>query len=343
MSFDRIEKVLPAEMFEDVCKMISTVPWAYGQTGWKSNHAAFHGHWNHSFVKADGKNCLDMSGKLNGLISDVWQYIKDNYAPGADLLRCYTNSHTFGVEGYPHKDSIRAGDRTLLIYINRTWETKFGGETMLYLGDEIEHAELPSPNRGLVFDGTQLHCARGVTRICPAQRITLMFKFAPAGLDPLRQDLQSFLMDVGAQDISHSKRSLLTHLTGTYDLLRQSGQPADVCAAGGLHSIFGTNAFKKKTLDVDEIGMVTEKFGERVAYLAELFSKLARPNTLENALKNRNLSLNLSSGASVTLDLETIQQLCEIEAANLVDQRLKDWKRLPVLESMARKYQDLQH
>lgn len=341
MSYQRIENVLPGEMFDDVCKLISTVPWNYPDTGWKSNHSAFHGHWNHSFVKSDGKNSLDMSADLSGLISEVWHHLRDTYAPGADLLRCYTNCHTYGVEGYPHIDSVRSGDRTLLIYINRSWENRFGGETMLYRGDQIEHAELPSPNRGLVFDGNQLHCARGVTRPFGGKRITLMFKFAPAGLDPLRQKLQRFLMDLGTDRIKHSKRNLMGHLLGVYDLLRQAGQPDDVCAAGGLHSIFGTNAFKTKTLDLGEIETVAQAFGGRVAYLAELFSKLARPNTLESAIKNRGLALQLTAHGTVDVTRETLQELCEIEAANLVEQRYKNWAKIPVLESMASKYQKI--
>jgi hypothetical protein len=335
MKYQQIKNILPDLMFIEVSNLIAQAKWKYG---WRSSRQMGFGHWNFDYAGADAKNCLDVSKELDPLLADTWEYLKKEYFPDSDLLRCYTNSHTFGVEGYPHTDSTRAGDRTVVIYINKKWEREWGGETTLYLGDEIEHAELPRANNGLVFDGKQLHCARGLTRICPAQRITLMFKFAPIGIDPTRQRLQAFLTEHECNTIKHSKRNLMAHLLGVYDLLRQAGQPDDVCAAGGLHSIFGTNTFKTKTLDLGEIETVAQEFGERVAYLAELFSKLARPSTLESAIKSRSLTLELTSVGRVDVTRETLQELCEIEAANLVEQRYKNWARLPVLNSMAEKY-----
>lgn len=338
MKFDQIKNILPDNMFAQVGNLVAQARWKYG---WRSNKQMGFGHWNYDYAGADAKNCLDVSDELDDVLADTWGYLQKEYFPGTDLLRCYTNSHTFGVEGYPHTDSIRAADRTVVVYMNKTWEREWGGETTLYQGDVIEHAELPRPNHALVFDGAQLHCARGLTRICPAQRITLMFKFAPVGTDLVRQRLQAFLTEHECNTIRHSKRTLMSHLLGVYDLLRQTGQPDDVCAAGGLHSIFGTNAFKTKTLDLGEIAAVSQVFGDRVAYLAELFSKLARPSTLESAIMSRGLTLELTSVGTVDVTRETLQELCEIEAANLVEQRHKNWTRLPVLHSMATKYQEI--
>ena len=48
------------------------------------------------------------------------------------------------------------------------------------LGD-IAHAVLPKPGRIVQFDGRILHAARGLSRICPAMRVTLMFKTTAPG------------------------------------------------------------------------------------------------------------------------------------------------------------------
>lgn len=99
-------------------------------------------------------------------------------------MRCYANAHTFGIEGYPHTDSRKPGNVTTIFYINPQWKPEWAGETVFIndLGD-IAHAVLPRPGRAVVFDGTIVHSARAVTRLCPALRVTLMFKTRAPGAE----------------------------------------------------------------------------------------------------------------------------------------------------------------
>lgn len=99
-------------------------------------------------------------------------------------MRCYANAHTFGVEGYPHVDSRKPGNYTTIFYINPVWKPEWAGETIFMndLGD-IAHAVLPKPGRMVLFDGRIIHAARAVTRICPAMRVTLMFKTRAPGAE----------------------------------------------------------------------------------------------------------------------------------------------------------------
>ena len=328
----RIAQVLPQELITKVSEVIDTVPWRYG---WNSNRSIEYTHWNHSFAKAGALNTIDVSDQISGPIAEAWQYLQQHHIGPAKLLRCYTNSHTFGVEGYPHTDSKRKEDKTLLIYMNKHWQRDWGGETTIYSGDDIVHAELPKYNNALIFNGADWHSARSVTRICPAQRITLMFKYCAPGVDPQRDKLQSFLTLIGADKIKHSGRNLWTHLLNVYDLLREHGYNTDICAAGGLHSIFGTNIFKKQTLTSAQRVMVVNTIGETATQIVELFAKVKRPQTLENALKSNTTEVELNDGSKTTLTQLELKILCAIEAANLSDQ--KSLKNYPHIAKFLRK------
>lgn len=331
-SVKRISNVFDPELLTQVKTVIDAVPWKYG---WASNKSIEFTHWNHSFASAGALNTLDVSDQISGPIALAWQHIQDSITGPQALLRCYTNSHTYGVEGYPHTDSRRREDKTLLIYMNPEWQRDWGGETTVYSGDEIAHAELPRYNHGLIFDGADWHSARSVTRLCPAQRITLMFKYCAKNVDPQRDQLQRFLTLVGADKIRHSGRSLWTHLLNVYDILREHGYRTEVCAAGGLHSIFGTNVFKKQTLTSSQRVMVENTIGAEATEYVELFSSVKRPGTLESALKNNSLTVEMTTGSTRTLTPLELNILCAIEAANLSDQ--KALKNYPYIAKFLRK------
>ena len=331
-SIKKIDQVFPEALLKDVTTMIDSVPWKYG---WASNKSIEFTHWNYSFAKGGALNSIDISDQLTGTIKSAWDHIQQNITGPQSLLRCYTNSHTFGVEGYPHTDSRRSEDKTIVIYMNKHWQRDWGGETTIYNGDEIAHAELPKYNRGLIFAGSDWHSARAVTRICPAQRITLMFKYCEKGLDPQREKLQAFLTLIGADSVKHSGRTLWTHLLNVYDILKQHGYKTEICAAGGLHSIFGTNIFKTATLTPAQRVMVVNTIGEEATKLVELFSSIQRPQTLESALKTNTLDVKLNSGATKTLTQIELNILCAIEAANLADQ--KSLNKYPHIAKFLRK------
>jgi hypothetical protein len=317
-SINKLEKVFPDDLLKTVSDYIAKVPWHYGHA---SNRSIEFTHWNHSFAKGSAENGLDISDKLPEPILRAWNHLKVNYFGDQTLLRCYTNSHTYGVEGYPHTDSKRAVDHTLVIYMNKEWLREWGGETTVYNDYDIQHAELPKYNRGLIFPGTAVHQARSVTRICPAQRITLMFKFAPKGCDLQRDNIQRLLETVGADKIKHSGRNLMTHLLNVYDILKAAGYGPTVCGAGGLHSIFGTNAFKTQTLGPEHRDYVVKSIGEEATRLVELFKKIKRPSTLESALKNATTTVETNDGQQLILTQDELNSLCAIEAANLSDQK----------------------
>ena len=52
------------------------------------------------------------------------------------------------------------------------------------------------------------------------------------------------------RQVAHVARTLFEHLQGTYDLLREWGNPADVCHAGLCHAVYGTDGLPVALLDV---------------------------------------------------------------------------------------------
>jgi len=228
------------------------------------------------------------------------------------------------VEGYPHTDSIREHDKTLVIYLNENWKREWGGETIIYDQNNIVHAELPKFNHGLVFPGNMYHVARSVSRICPNLRTTVMFKFCPKDLDKTRNDIQRFLQEVGAHYVAHLKGTLMGHLLRTYDTLKLQNYSNVVCNAGALHSIFGTNNFKHKTLQPEDRHKVEALIGVESTELVDLFCNIKRPETLEAALKNNSTTIELTDGKNISVTQEQLNNLCAIEAANLRDQSSLD-------------------
>lgn len=332
MTMKQIAQVFPDQILTPIDKLIRSVPWRYG---WASNKSIEFTHWNHDFTSAPVYNTMDVSAELPPALAQAWSYLQAQYLGPAALLRCYTNSHTYGVEGYPHTDSRRSADHTLVVYMNRHWQRDWGGETIVYSGNTIVHAELPGYNKGLVFPGAETHQARSVTRICPAQRITLMFKFAPPEVDPVRDQIQTFVHAQGLHKITHSGRNLASHLLNTYDILSADGHDQATCSGGAMHSIFGTNVFRTNKFDhdnPDHLALVTDLVGAEAAELAVLFSTVDRPGTLEAALRNSVTTVTTRSGTQLELNQAQLNKLCAIEAANLSDQKsLKKWPCLAQL------------
>lgn len=139
-------------------------------------------HWHIDFLNRSGSNQDNYEHVLYAnpaykVIADVWTKLKAFHLKGHSLVRCYANAHTYGVEGAPHTDTKIYGNFTTILYVVPEWKSEWAGETAFFnVAGEITHSILPKPNRMITFDGTQVHAARALARICPGLRITLMFK-----------------------------------------------------------------------------------------------------------------------------------------------------------------------
>lgn len=327
-----IDNIFSPDIIKELKKEIDNTEWKYG---WRSNQSMGFGHWNHSFAISNEANGLDISDQLKGIIGEAWSYLQETQFKNHILLRCYLNSHTYGIEGYPHTDTIREGESTLVTYMNKIWKREWGGETFVYDKYKILHAELPKFNNGLLFPANMVHCARSVTRICPQLRITLMFKMGLKNHDKERDKLQLFLKNVGAFDLTHKQGRLGDHLLRVYDLLKLAGRPQHDCFVGGLHSIFGTNIYKDQCLPFEEKNKIIETFGIDVFNAVKLFSVINRPIVLEQDFQNY-LPWN---NAIITILPREYETLSYVECANLFDQ--KSLINLPRLAALWKPVEDL--
>jgi hypothetical protein len=316
MTHNILEHAIPVDIFQELTQLVKNSPWKHG---WHSNRSIGFPHWNVDYAGANAANGLDISDRIHGRMRDAWQYLESTHFPGARLVRCYANSHTYGIEGYPHQDSRRANERTVVVYCNPKWRREWGGETLLYDQDNIVLAQLPHYNTALIFDSRQWHCARGVTRICPELRITLMFKLSLGEFDTMRDNIQMFLQRQGGDHMHHGSANLTRHLLSVYDRLKEHGEPNWVCQAGAVHSVFGTNQFKHKLLITPEQRQeLSVLIDAQALVVVDLFSCIDRPQILEQWIRDNTTVIASSEGVPATRD--QILALLAIECANLEDQ-----------------------
>lgn len=312
-----IDNILPLELANTIYDHCSKLQWSYN---WPSNKdLSPYYHWNSRLSNGLLYNTLDISNTVEEPVISAWNYLQEKYLPNHKLIRCYANSYTYGTEGYPHKDSIRSDDITTILYIAKNWLREWGGETVVYDGNNIISSSLPAFNKGLMLNSNIWHCARGVTRVYTGLRTVLVFKSTIINIDRTRDKLQLFLQDIGAEKLLHNTTNLITHLLKTYDYLKLANQPEHVCLAGGLHSILGTTIYKHSCLTNDNIQLLVDFAGSKAVELIKLFSAINRPQVLEEYLCGNTKN-------------QQFDELCLIEAANLVQQN--GLKRYPKLQEL---------
>jgi hypothetical protein len=136
-------------------------------------------------------------------------------------------------------------------------------------------------------------------------------------LDPR---LEQFLTD-RLQGVPHSAGDLLTHFRGTHDLLRTWGSPESVCLAGLLHGVYGTWHVSHRTLTFAERDTLRALIGEEAEALVYIFAVTERPAAFIESLDRHPIRLrDHHAGTEMTLSRETLDQLLEIEAANIIEQ-----------------------
>jgi SM-20-related protein len=277
--------------------------------GWPSNDKDQYGHWNCMFAGKLSANRISVEDELPIDISKLWTKIKQQYLPEYTVVRAYSNSYTYGTEGYLHTDSSIDDDRTVLVYLNTEWKRDWAGETVFFDGDDIVKSCLPKFGRIVVFPSSMEHVARAVSRACTTDRQIFAFKarLTAEKFDPLLQTTQ----------IKHTGRLLSEHLANTYNLLKKLNIPEYVCVAGGIHSIYGTNAFKTATFDIDQHRhKIQEYYGEQAEHLAYLFCSINRPECLETGI-----ATNWRTKQPIELTAQELEYLRLIEAANLIEQK----------------------
>jgi len=331
-----IENVLPDSLYQVLLDRYKNPPLTYG---WKSHSDNDpHGHWNLNLAKYNSRfNLADITPTLHEIDLDVWNYLKQNIKQLNDhvLIRCYINGYTYGSEGYYHRDSSRKDEYTTVLYLNEKWELDWGGETTFVNEDpspKIVFSALPQKNSCVVFNSNIQHCGRGVSRKYNGLRLVYVIKSRKKRTE-MFEKLSNFLCENGAINHGHKNGTLHDHLVRVYQLLESKGLDQCICLGGGLHSIFGTNAFTTATFQKNDTTKLNEAFGREGVFLARLFSDINRPFTLEQPerFEGDNVILKLNDGNQGTVTKDIYQKLMYIECANLLDQKSLKQERWPNL------------
>lgn len=172
------DDVIPDDLLSECITEVERRGWQYG---WRSNKMLGFGHWN--IVLSDSKvEREEVYHEVPQCIRDLWDYIQPRFLPTTPVLvRAYANAHTYGVEGYIHRDSKFAEDQTVVIYYEKDWKPEWAGETIFLneAEDDVIKAILPKYGRMSIFPGNVKHAGRGVSRICPVARKVLVLKGRP--------------------------------------------------------------------------------------------------------------------------------------------------------------------
>ncbi len=109
----------------------------------------------------------------------LWKKLESSLLVGHEPLRVYANAHTFGVEGYVHRDHKDTENYFSTIYYGHPrWDKDWAGETVFFSesGEDIVSSVYPKPGRVVSFRGAIPHCARAPSRDCPELRVSIVFK-----------------------------------------------------------------------------------------------------------------------------------------------------------------------
>ena len=86
-----------------------------------------------------------------------------------------------------------------------------------------------------------------------------------------------FLKSIGSDKVKHSGRTLLEHLIGTRERLKELGAPEYLQDAGLFHSVYGTVYFMPEGGLVEDRQNIKDLIGEQAEEVAYWFCMLDKP------------------------------------------------------------------
>jgi len=144
-------------------------------------------------------------------------------------------------------------------------------------------------------------------------------------MTPIRDPMTTLRL-FGADAIAHVDGSdLATHLIGTYGLLREWGNPAELCAAGLHHAAYGTAGFATALFDHRERSLVVEVLGAPVEALVYLYAACDRDFTYARIdARRRSVTYrDRFSGEARVLASDEARALLELTLANELEIALR--------------------
>jgi hypothetical protein len=141
--------------------------------------------------------------------------------------------------------------------------------------------------------------------------------------------LTNFLVELGADGVSHTNKNYLAHVIGVYRLMDAEGCSEELCRAGMFHSIYGTELFQRFALPLDRRPEVRALIGERAEWLAYLNCAMDRAS-FDRAVEQSEgpyCFRDRFTGQEVELKQADFDDLCRIHLYDWLEQvpRSKWW------------------
>ncbi|ESQ10197.1 MAG TPA: hypothetical protein DDY14_01110 [Chromatiaceae bacterium] len=134
-------------------------------------------------------------------------------------------------------------------------------------------------------------------------------------------DLIDYLTSIGADEITHSRRTLLTHLRGVQGLLEDWGMTMPLCQAGLFHSVYGTEYFHGNPVAIDQRDRVRDLIGSDSEQLVWLWHVSKRSEFRKNLTEpGPPKVVNRLDGKTICIDDRQWTDLVTLMIADLYEQ-----------------------
>jgi hypothetical protein len=118
---------------------------------------------------------------------------------------------------------------------------------------------------------------RNLNRAFDRWRQNLQALLVDWGDEPSEESLEGVLRDLGVAHYPHAHgRTLLAHLQGTRNVLRAWSQPFPLRAAGLFHSVYSTDSYRPKVLNLGQRSWLKSVIGPTAEQLVYLFCTVPR-------------------------------------------------------------------
>ncbi len=138
-----------------------------------------------------------------------------------------------------------------------------------------------------------------------------------------------FLTALGINDVPHTQKTYMGHLTNVYRYMKNLGCTEELCQAGLFHSVYGTERFQGFTLPLERRGEVRDLIGERAERLAYLNCAMDRAS-IDREVERGTPPFRIKdrlTGKEVELNGADFDDLCRVHLYDLLEQieRLGEW------------------
>jgi SM-20-related protein len=177
------DDALPDQLFKELMVNVGRIGWQFGWTTQENKAVRY---WHHEVGHGAKDNVEDVSETVRKHRLPVFARYQDwlrstLVPPDTKIVRYYLNAHTYGTEGWPHTDTDRDDELTVVLYLVGGWQPAWCGETVVFGPEgDIEAAVLPRRNRLMAFPSNRLHAPRPLSRSFIGLRAVLVVKLAPA-------------------------------------------------------------------------------------------------------------------------------------------------------------------